>query len=58
MTVIDFPLPDTEEINTLITQSVLPEKLKLSGLAKEKLVKACQGLSRARIQRILYQINL
>lgn len=53
MTVIDFPLPDTEEINMLIGQLVLPEKLKLSGLAKEQLVKAFQGLSRARIQQIL-----
>ena len=53
MTVIDFPLPDIEEIDTLISQIVVPEKLKLSQLAKEQLVKACQGLSRARIQRVL-----
>ena len=53
MTVIDFPLPDTEEIDSLISQIVAPEKLKLSQLGKEQLVKACQGLSRARIQRVL-----
>jgi hypothetical protein len=28
--VIDFPLPDAEEIDFLISQLVLPEKLKLS----------------------------
>lgn len=53
VTVIDFPLPDIEEINYLIAQSVAPECLNVSGLAREQLVKACQGLSRARIQRVL-----
>jgi ATP-dependent 26S proteasome regulatory subunit len=53
MTVIDFPLPDADEINYLISQLVVPEKLKLSQLSREQLVKACQGLSRARIQRVL-----
>ena len=53
MTIIDFPLPDAEEIDYLISQLVLPEKLKLSALSREQLVKACQGLSRARIQRVL-----
>jgi SpoVK/Ycf46/Vps4 family AAA+-type ATPase len=53
MTVIDFPLPDAEEIDYLISQLVVPEKLKLSPLSREQLVKACQGLSRARIQRVL-----
>ncbi|MCL1463423.1 AAA family ATPase [Argonema galeatum] len=52
-TVIDFPLPDVKEINYLISQLVVPEKLKVSGLAKEQLIKACQGLSRARIGRVL-----
>jgi SpoVK/Ycf46/Vps4 family AAA+-type ATPase len=55
MTVIDFPLPDAEEIEHLIGQLVLPEKLKLSELSREQLVKACQGLGRARIQRVLAQ---
>lgn len=53
VTVIDFPLPNVREINYLIRQLVVPEKLKISGLAWEQLVKACQGLSRARIQRVL-----
>ena len=52
-TVIDFPLPNAEEIDYLITQLVVPDKLKVAGLAKEQLVKACQGLSRARICRVL-----
>ncbi|HBB33026.1 MAG TPA: AAA family ATPase [Cyanobacteria bacterium UBA8803] len=53
VTVIDFPLPNAREINYLIDQLVVPEKLKVSGLAREQLVKACQGLSRARIRRVL-----
>ncbi len=53
VTVIDFPLPDVPEINYLIEQLVVPDKLKVVGLAREQLVKACQGLSRARIQRVL-----
>ncbi|HEY9691651.1 MAG TPA: AAA family ATPase [Oculatellaceae cyanobacterium] len=53
VTVIDFPLPDVAEINYLIEQLVVPDKLKVVGLAREQLVKACQGLSRARIQRVL-----
>lgn len=53
VTVIDFPLPSVQEINHLIRQLVVPEKLKVTGLAWEQLVKACQGLSRARIQRVL-----
>jgi SpoVK/Ycf46/Vps4 family AAA+-type ATPase len=53
ITVVDFPLPDAAEIDYLIAQLVVPEKLKLQGLAREQLVKACQGLSRTRVQRIL-----
>ncbi len=52
-TVIDFPLPDVQEIDYIITNTVQPEKLNVSGLAKEQLIKACQGLSRARINRVL-----
>jgi SpoVK/Ycf46/Vps4 family AAA+-type ATPase len=51
--VIDFPLPDVPEISYLIRQLVVPEKLNVEGLAWEQLVKACQGLSRTRIQRVL-----
>ncbi len=53
VTVIDFPLPNPPEIDYLIKQLVVPEKLQVSGLAREQLVKACQGLSRTRIQRVL-----
>ncbi len=54
VTVIDFPLPNIQEINHLISYVVeKPEQLQVSGLAKEQLVKACQGLSRARIGRVL-----
>lgn len=53
ITVIDFPLPNTTEIDYLINVLVKPEKLKVTGLAREQLVKACQGLSRARIARVL-----
>ncbi|PSB11751.1 AAA family ATPase, partial [filamentous cyanobacterium Phorm 46] len=49
VTVIDFPLPNIQEINHLISHIVeKPEQLQVSGLAKEQLVKACQGSSRAR----------
>ena len=54
ITVIDFPLPNIQEINHLISHVVeKPEQLQVNGLAKEQLVKACQGLSRARIGRVL-----
>lgn len=54
ITVIDFPLPNIQEINNLISHVMeKPEQLQVGGLAKEQLVKACQGLSRARIRRVL-----
>ncbi|NET61084.1 MAG: AAA family ATPase [Symploca sp. SIO2E6] len=53
VTVIDFPLPDVQEVNYLTGQLVVPEKLKVTGLGREQLVKACQGLSRGRIRRVL-----
>ena len=53
VTVIDFPLPSVPEIDYLIEQLVVPEKLHVSGGAREQLVKACQGLSRTRISRVL-----
>jgi ATP-dependent 26S proteasome regulatory subunit len=52
-TVIDFPLPTAQEIDYLISKLVSPEQLKVAGVGRERLVKACQGLSRTRIQRIL-----
>jgi SpoVK/Ycf46/Vps4 family AAA+-type ATPase len=53
LTVVDFPLPSVPEINYLIEQLVVPDKLNIDGLAREQLVKACQGLSRTRISRVL-----
>ncbi|MEG3894964.1 MULTISPECIES: AAA family ATPase [unclassified Microcoleus] len=54
VTVIDFPLPNVKEIDSLISHVVEnPQQLQVSGLAREQLVKACQGLSRARIGRVL-----
>lgn len=54
VTVIDFPLPNIQEIDSLISHVVeKPQQLQVSGLAREQLVKACQGLSRARIGRVL-----
>jgi ATP-dependent 26S proteasome regulatory subunit len=53
ITIIDFPLPNSSEINYLIDQLVVPQKLQLTPVAREQMVKACQGLSRARIRRVL-----
>ncbi len=53
ITVVDIPLPSSEEISHLIQLYVAPEKLKLTPLAREQLIKACQGLSRERIRRVL-----
>jgi len=53
VTAIDFPLPAIAEIEYLIKQKISSNKLNLSNLAWEQLVKACQGLSRTRIQRVL-----
>jgi hypothetical protein len=53
ITVLDFPLPDEKEISYQIRQKIAPDKLKVEGLAWEQLVKACQGLSRTRIERVL-----
>lgn len=53
ITAIDFLLPTIAEIEYLIKQKISPQKLNLSNLALEQLVKACQGLSRTRIQRVL-----
>lgn len=54
VTVIDFPLPNIQEIDSLISHVVeKPQQLQVSGLAREQLVKACQGLSRGRIGRVL-----
>lgn len=53
ITAIDIPLPNTQEIGALLDQHVAPEWLQLSSLAREQMIKACQGLSRERIRRVL-----
>ncbi len=54
ITVIDLPLPSSQEISRLIDLYIAPDKLRLgSSLGREQLVKACQGLSRERIRRVL-----
>jgi SpoVK/Ycf46/Vps4 family AAA+-type ATPase len=54
ITVMDMPLPSSPEISRLIDLYIAPDKLKLgSALGREQLVKACQGLSRERIRRVL-----
>jgi ATP-dependent 26S proteasome regulatory subunit len=53
MTVLDAPLPDLVEIDQMIQQTASPEAIDLLPLAREQLVKACQGLSRAQIRRVL-----
>ncbi|TVQ58412.1 MAG: AAA family ATPase [Spirulina sp. DLM2.Bin59] len=53
VTVIDFPLPDEGAIARLLRDLVAPDQLRLNDLAQEQLIKACQGLSQTRIQRVL-----
>ncbi|MBP0015303.1 MAG: AAA family ATPase [Roseofilum sp. SID3] len=51
-TVVDFGLPTLDEIKTQVEQLVA-SKLKLAGEDAQQLFKACQGLSRCRIARVL-----
>lgn len=51
-TVVDFALPSIEEISELVDRLV-GNKIKLAGEAREQLLKACQGLTRCRIARVL-----
>jgi len=51
-TVVDFSLPDIEEISKLVNRLV-GKKIKLAEEEHEQLVKACQGLTRCRISRVL-----
>ncbi|MEA5418347.1 AAA family ATPase [Spirulina sp. CCNP1310] len=53
VTVIDFPLPDEGAIARILRDLVAPDQLHLNDLAQEQLIKACQGLSQTRIQRVL-----
>ncbi|MFS8900514.1 AAA family ATPase [Synechococcus sp. H60.2] len=51
--VYDFPLPSIDEIERIVTRAIPARQLELSGPAREQLVRACQGLTRQRIERIL-----
>lgn len=51
-TIVDFSLPSIDEISEQVNLLV-GKKLKLAGLEKEQLLKACQGLTRCRIARVL-----
>jgi SpoVK/Ycf46/Vps4 family AAA+-type ATPase len=53
MTIMEFPLPDIEEIDALLNQLIVSEKLQLHDSAREQLIKAFQGLSRTRITKVL-----
>ncbi|MFP4336415.1 MAG: AAA family ATPase [Halothece sp.] len=51
-TIVDFSLPNLAEISQLVKRLV-GKKLKVSPESWEQLVKACQGLTRCRIARVL-----
>jgi hypothetical protein len=51
-TVIDIPLPSIEEISTLIDRLV-KNNIKLNLEERQQFMKACQGLTRNRIARVL-----
>lgn len=51
-TVVDFALPSIEEISELVDRLV-GAKIKLADESREQLLKACQGLTRCRIARVL-----
>jgi len=51
-TIVDFSLPGIEEICELVHRLV-GGKIKLDTESREKLMKACQGLSKCRIARVL-----
>ena len=53
MVVCDFPLPSIPEIERIITSVIPANQLQVSGLALEQLIRACQGLTRQRVERIL-----
>jgi ATP-dependent 26S proteasome regulatory subunit len=51
--VIEIPLPSFAEISELIRSKVVPDCIQVSGHGWEQLVKAFQGMSYSRIQRVL-----
>ena len=52
-TVVDVSLPGIEEISDLLTRLVPPPDLKLNAEQRQQFIKACQGLTRCRIARVL-----
>jgi len=52
-TVVDLSLPGIEEISHLLDRLVEIQELKLNGEQRQQFVKACQGLTRCRISRVL-----
>ena len=52
-TVVDFSLPSIEEIRRQVDRLVPVEKIRLVDDEREQLIKACQGLTRCRIARVL-----
>jgi len=53
VTVLDFPLPDANEIGLAIKQAIPSVQMRLGDLEMEQLIKACLGLTRDRIINIL-----
>ncbi|MEE3717625.1 AAA family ATPase [Tumidithrix elongata RA019] len=51
--ILNFPLPNADDIRTAIQQMVATEQLRLSGTGLEQLVKACMGLTRDHISHTL-----
>lgn len=53
ITLLNFGLPTPAEISDLLNSLVPPKKLKFKAAdGREQLIKACQGLSRIRLQRV------
>lgn len=51
--VLDFPLPQVEEIHPMLDRLIPPENLHLTPHGKEQLVKSCLGLTADRIRQVL-----
>lgn len=53
ITVLDFPLPDANDIRLAIKQAIPDVQIRLGDLEMEQLIKACLGLTRDRIMHTL-----
>ncbi|MGJ3252748.1 MAG: AAA family ATPase [Elainellaceae cyanobacterium] len=53
ITVLDFPLPSTDDIHAEITRLMASMGQSLDGKSLDELVRSCQGLSVERIRRVL-----